>query len=831
MLLELKGFQDAAVADLLKQCGFAATEVVTGNPQAVVLSAPTGSGKTVIATAVLEALNDGYEGMEGDDEATFLWISDLPELNEQSKRKVDEISSVFGSDSLVTVENSFDQEYFDPGTIYFLNTQKLREGSLLTTPGDRRNFTIWETIANTVESRRRSFWVIIDEAHKGMGVSATDRARTQTIVRKFIEGSDEIPPVPLTLGISATPQRFRDLIQDSPRMERLIAVKPEDVRESGLLKDSITLFHPTESQPADVTLLKQAAETLLEFEQQWEVYNSQRQDGEPVRPILVIQVEDRSSTSQISKTNIEDALQSLEEVLGPLEPEQVAHSFQEGSTIEVGSRTLRYCAPPDIQADPDLRVVFFKTSLNTGWDCPRAEVMMSFRKAVDSTLIAQLVGRMVRTPLARRVETEDFLNSVCLYLPHYDEEGLNRILDYLQNPDPGELPQIEVKKGEDLVSLHRNPELGDCFEAAESIATYIVSSVRKASDIRRLMKLARRLSNDDILPAAIEEARDLILNELNAAYDSLKGTQQFNDLVKEHGTIDLRAVDYQYGLGDSDVAELQIPVTPENVDDLFDAAGRKIGDGLHKLYWKSRVANGSPSERMLRKLETFALIGNRDVVLKLEEVSKAKLQEWFDQYWGSAIKKLSGDRKEPYHQIRQTAKDPEQVTLTLRETLQGKKATSKWNGHLYIDDEASFPYDFSQSSWEKKVIEAEQVRDDYAGFLRNEPRKDWSLTIPYKKSGTVRPQYPDLLVFRREGEKVVVDILDPHNPNLSDWWQKAVGLADYAAKHGQDFGRIELIYIEGEDDIRRLDLTDETTRNAVRAVTSNDHLTQLFSLN
>jgi type III restriction enzyme len=828
MLLELKGFQDAAVADVLKQCGFASAEVMTGNPQAVVLSAPTGSGKTVVATAVLEALKEGYEGLEGDEEATFLWLSDLPELNEQSKRKVDEVSSVFGPDSLVTIEHSFDQEYFDPGTIYFLNTQKLREGALLTMQGDRRNFTIWETIANTVESRRGSFWVVIDEAHKGMGVSAADRARTQTIIRKFIEGSDEIPPVPLALGISATPQRFRDLIQDTPRMERLIAVKPEDVRESGLLKDSITLFHPTESQPADVTLLKQAAESLLEYEQQWELYNNQRQDGDPVRPILVVQVEDRSSANEISKTDIEDALQALEEVLGPLESEQVAHSFQESTAIEVGSRTLRYCAPPDIQSDPDLRVVFFKTSLNTGWDCPRAEVMMSFRKAADYTLIAQLVGRMVRTPLARRVETEDFLNSVCLYLPHYDAEGLNRILDYLQNPDPGELPQIEVKKGEDLVSLHRNAALGDCFEAAESIATYIVSSVRKASDVRRLMKLARRLANDDIVPTAIEDARDLILTALQAAYEDLKDTEQFKALVKEHGTIDLRAVDYQYGLGESDVAELQVPVTPENVDDLFDAAGRKIGDGIHKLYWKDRVANGSPSERMLRKLETFALIGNRDVIIRLEEISKAKLQEWFDQYWGSAINKLSGDRKESYHQIRQTAKDPEEVTLTLRETLQGKKAESKWSNHLYVDDEGMFPYDFSQSSWERRVIEAEQARDDYVGFLRNEPRKDWSLTIPYKKSGTIRPQYPDLIVFRRDGDNVIVDLLDPHNPSLSDWWQKAVGLADYAAKHGQDFGRIELIYIETED-IRRLDLTDETTRNKVRAVTSNDHLQQLFS--
>ena len=60
---------------------------------------------------------------------------------------------------------------------------------------------------------------------------------------------------------------------------------------------------------------------------------------------------------------------------------------------------------------------------------------MSFRKAADHTLIAQLVGRMVRTPLARRIEDNDFLGSVALFLPHYDEEGLEAIVKKLEDPD------------------------------------------------------------------------------------------------------------------------------------------------------------------------------------------------------------------------------------------------------------------------------------------------------------------------------------------------------------------------------------------------------------
>ncbi|WP_163602770.1 hypothetical protein, partial [Klebsiella pneumoniae] len=76
---------------------------------------------------------------------------------------------------------------------------------------------------------------------------------------------------------------------------------------------------------------------------------------------------------------------------------------------------LRKVEASRIDADKNIGVVFFKTSLSTGWDCPRAEVMMSFRRAEDHTYIAQLLGRMVRTPLARRIEKDAALNDVHLF--------------------------------------------------------------------------------------------------------------------------------------------------------------------------------------------------------------------------------------------------------------------------------------------------------------------------------------------------------------------------------------------------------------------------------
>ena len=82
--------------------------------------------------------------------------------------------------------------------------------------------------------------------------------------------------------------------------------------------------------------------------------------------------------------------------------------------------------------------------------------MMSFRNAVDDTLIAQLVGRMVRTPLARSVSASEFLNSVCLYLPYYDEEALDSVIENLTDPDPDVGFPTRVQRGEKLVTLNRS---------------------------------------------------------------------------------------------------------------------------------------------------------------------------------------------------------------------------------------------------------------------------------------------------------------------------------------------------------------------------------------
>ena len=109
---------------------------------------------------------------------------------------------------------------------------------------------------------------------------------------------------------------------------------------------------------------------------------------------------------------------------------------------------MPYCEPSAINDDRNIKIVFFKEALSTGWDCPRAEAMMSYRVAKDATYIAQLLGRMIRTPLRMRIEVDESLNYVHLYLPHFDADTVDDVVKNLSEEEGGDLPtDIQTVQG------------------------------------------------------------------------------------------------------------------------------------------------------------------------------------------------------------------------------------------------------------------------------------------------------------------------------------------------------------------------------------------------
>lgn len=442
MKAELFPFQQKALHDLrVKTAEALGSYHRTHVPQVVSFTAPTGAGKTIIMASLIEGIFFGDESHADQPEAIFLWLSDSPQLNEQSKLKIDGKADRIRLNQTVTVmEDSFDQEYFDDGHVYFLNTQKLSKTSKLTKSGDR-NYTIWETLANTAREKSDRFYVIIDEAHRGM--QGKEAGRATTIMQKFIKGSDteHLPPMPIVIGMSATSERFNKLVEGTASTIHKSVVTADEVRASGLLKDRIIIVYPEENaHNKDMAILQAAADDWKNKWDHWFQY-CQEQHYAHVYPILVVQVLNGTG-SKISDTDLNDCLQKIERRTGfRFEEGQVVHTFgQTASNITVNGLSVRYEEPSRIADDRNIRVVFFKENLSTGWDCPRAETMMSFRHANDATYIAQLLGRMIRTPMQSHILVDDVLNDVHLYLPYFDASTVKSVVTELQSAEGGEIP-------------------------------------------------------------------------------------------------------------------------------------------------------------------------------------------------------------------------------------------------------------------------------------------------------------------------------------------------------------------------------------------------------
>jgi type III restriction enzyme len=826
--VQLKDFQSTSVADLYRRFRLAYSEVRGGGDrQAIVLSSPTGSGKTLMVTALIEQIIEGDGQFAGRDDISFLWLSDQPELNEQSRRKILATSSVIGVSDMITIENTFNQPEFEPRRLYFLNTQKLGKDRHLVQRSDERTYTIWDTITNTLNKNPVGLVLILDEAHKGMMQRRADVELAASIVQKFIKGSSgEIPGIPLIVGISATPTRFTDLLGGvAGIVPRQINVDIAAVRESGLIKEKVIVLHPKSAVEADWTLLREAAVTWARMSKEWTDYCLREKLAPSVRPILVVQVEDASG-KRPTATDLKRAVDIIRQAAGPLADGAIAHCFEERVVVQADGLALRPIAPPDIQDDPEIRVVFFKLSLNTGWDCPRAEVMMSFRRALDYTSIAQLIGRMVRTPLARRVESDELLNSVALYLPNYDAKAVKRVVAALTMPGDEQVAsevEVSVAMPRELV---RAAKSDGAFAALDGLPTFRARRVPPMSNLKRLMALGRYLAQDGLRPNAATEARDAIVSGLDAERRALARNPEFVAQLKGLSEVEISGLAVELGGVETVTESRVVKLEDANLDELFAASGRRLGEGLHLAYVKARAGkNVDPSTG---KRELLVLVTRPVVTDRLEQSCRGRITEWMNQYQPK-ISALSEEARSNYSRVRRTALLAEESPLKLPLTIQGSYEGDVWPRHIFVgEDDRSFRA--SATGWERSVLELVLSRNENLWWLRNPPRKEWSFSLTYKDAhGDDANMYPDFLVVRKLKAGVVVDVVEPHRTDEGDTARKLVGLADYAALHGERFGRVLVIAKTSDDVFRSIDLNDEAARRAAKAVTTTQSVVQLFT--
>ncbi|HDS1557122.1 TPA: DEAD/DEAH box helicase family protein [Stenotrophomonas maltophilia] len=838
MKFTLKDYQRDAVRDALVNLRKARRYWHNeGDKSAFSLTAVTGAGKTVMAAAAFEALFHGDDefDFDADPGAVVIWFSDDPSLNEQTRFRLLEASDRINHSDMVVVEHPFSRPKFEAGKIYFLNTQKFSKSSLLVRGfedkgglfeqrPDAQAYTLWDTIQNTIEDPGLTLYLVLDEAHRGMGTpSAASETARSTIVQRIINGASGVKGIPVVWGISATVERFDKAIASAGQHVKLpnVLVDPAKVQESGLIKDDILLGVPDEVGDFDTVLVRRAADKLKEATEAWTEYARQQEESREVVPLLVFQVPNTPDPNEVGRW-----LDTLFARYPELPRDSVAHVFGEHTAQRFGGHEVPYIEPQRVQESTWVRVLIAKDAISTGWDCPRAEVMVSFRAASDKTHITQLLGRMVRTPLARRIPGNDRLNSVECLLPKFNRKTVDDVVKALLRGDDTTPPtgRILVNPLEMKPNPAASAVVWEAFEALPSQTR----PQKSAKPAKRLTALAQELADDGILEGAGRKAHAA----LHAALDKFQEdnaekikTKRDSVLVVDGKTVVAslknKAMTFNEFWEEADIAV---------IDDAYRRAARIFSPDISRTYVEylaDKVADREedPEEYLEAIMEARVTVAGLGLVTEVQAYFDAEADKlakaWLAEY-APRIKVLKHDRQEAYRQIIEMSTEPQDVGLVKPESKfemtkvrEGDKETDlpTWKHHLLCDESGNYPAQLND--WETTVFETETKREGFAFWYRNPQHPGQaSLGIAYVEADQYKIVRPDFLFFAEQNGKVVVDLVDPHGLHLADALPKLQGLAQYAETHAGAYRRIESV-AAANGKLRALDLTRPEVRKAI----------------
>lgn len=840
----LKDYQSEAVRDSLKNLAKAGRRWQQDQDKhAFSLTAITGAGKTVMAAATFEAMfygNDEYD-FDADPSAVVIWFSDDPSLNEQTRFRIMEASDKINHTDLVVIENKFNQPKFEAGKIYFLNTQKLSKKSLLVrgfdeeererqagglfpeTRPDLRAYTIWDTIKNTVEDPDLTLYLVLDEAHRGMKEKeekASDIKERTTLVQRLINGQAGVPAIPVVWGISATVERFNVAMEVAKDRSLLphVLIDPKKVQESGLIKDTLVIDSPVQTENVTSVLLRRATNKLKESTQLWQEYAKQQGDLEIVQPLMVFQVPNTPDHDEVGRQ-----IGLIYETWPELPRGCFAHVFGEHTTQTFGGFSVPYIPPETVQESKGVRVLIAKDAISTGWDCPRAEVMISFRSAKDKTHITQLLGRMIRAPLARRIPGNDILNSVVCILPHFNRNAVEEVVALINEGKEG-----SAKTGRILINpVETNPNntiktaVWNCFESLPSQSR----PQKHAKPIKRLTALAHELASDKILLQASHIAHVKLHEALDQfVIDNQEKIEERKNNINQVDGLSITSHLRNKKLKVDNFSEKSDEIV---IEELYLRASKMLSPAVAKSYVDHLAASAKDDEDEYLEaiISAKVLIASLCLVSEvqgyLDQISNQIVDQWLISYQ-KKIDVLSDERRGTYLQILQMSTEPQDFHLekptlqlemqTIKEGEQ-EKAIPLYPKHLLSDEEGRFPCRLNE--WEQKVLSIEMNKDGFLGWYRN-PQQSGpsSLGIAYLEEDEYKILRPDFIFFGENDNEVYADLIDPHGTHFSDALPKLKGLVIYVRKFADRYRRIESV-AEVENQLRTIDLKNVDVQQAI----------------
>jgi len=324
----------------------------------IILKSPTGSGKTIMLLSYVE---DYLANI--DNEMIFAWLTPgKGDLEKQSQKKMEKFipSAKTGDISDVLLQG------FVGGTTYFINWEMItnkKNNALKET--ERKN--LFERITDAHRSGYH-FIVIIDEEHLNNTAKAND-------VLNALSSKYEI-------RVSATTKKL-------PTAE-YYEIPEEEAIGSGLITRALYI-----NEDVDVDEIEDIdTETLFLIQKadkkRKEINEAYIEQGEDVNPLVIIQFPDMS----------ERLIEYVEEYL-----EQMGYTYKNG-LVSKWLSDEKINIENVTKDDYPSNFLIMKQAVSTGWDCPRAKVLVKLRENMTETFEIQMLGRIRRMPKAKHYSDE-----------------------------------------------------------------------------------------------------------------------------------------------------------------------------------------------------------------------------------------------------------------------------------------------------------------------------------------------------------------------------------------------------------------------------------------
>lgn len=359
-----------------------------GDRKKLVFKAPTGSGKTVMSSKMLDDLTSQLA--EDGKQVAIIWIAPN-KLHQQSYMSM---KNYFSETHVLTpvmydeLDHSI-EGYIKPGEVFFVNWESINKERNLLVRDTENSSSIYDIVQRTKEEHHLPLIVVIDEEH----MFATKTAKQSEKVLQNLNPKVEI-------RISATPKPATIAAAND-----FYIVPREDVIKEEMIKDGITINAGVKE---DVEMVGENAYLLdLAIAKRKEIKKAYEKEGVRINPLLLIQLpNDNSETLNEGERAIVDMVKTR------LDTEY---------DINVENGKLAIWLSTDKQNLDGLannynltEALLFKQAIALGWDCPRAAVLLIFRDIKSTEFGTQTVGRSMRMP-EQHYYTDSILNHGWVY--------------------------------------------------------------------------------------------------------------------------------------------------------------------------------------------------------------------------------------------------------------------------------------------------------------------------------------------------------------------------------------------------------------------------------